>query len=434
MIDSASDQRWTARQHTPILLCNANYYGTLAAVRSLGRAGVPVITADPAALSPARYSRYTRRHLRCPSFGQIDAFAQWLLSVGGKGARHAIYATSDDVSFALALHRDALSEAFALYQPDIETMMRILDKGQMYEHARAVGFELPETWLPGSRRDVERLARELGGPLLLKPRTLIGRQIKGAVVGPGPGALLAEYDHFVAQAGFEKPIRERLGDATQPMVQRYHPEAMEGIYSLSGFRDRSGRISPLLGAKKLLQYPRRIGIGLCFDSAPTDPEIAHRVKRLLDRIGYYGVFEFEFIRAGGRALLIDLNARFYNQLMFDIARGVELARLAYAGAIGDDAEVARLMDGVPPDAGAREFAFCNRFGMDVAIGMQSLLGTMSHDEVARWHAWRTRTDRPMVNAVSDSDDPLPYACDVAHQVLGYARHPRAFLRQVGLAK
>jgi predicted ATP-grasp superfamily ATP-dependent carboligase len=433
-MDTSSDHRRIGRQSTPILLCNADYYGTLAAVRSLGRAGVPVVTADPAALSPARYSRYTRRHMRCPAFGRTGAFAEWLLKFGSRGVRHAIYATSDDVSFALALHRDALSQSFALYQPDIETMMRILDKGQMHEHARAVGFELPETWVPGSRRDVERLARELEGPLLLKPRTQIGRQIKGAVVGPRPDALLAQYDKFVAQVRFEKPIRDRLGEATQPMVQRYHPEAMEGIYSLSGFRDRSGRMSPLLGAKKVLQRPRRIGIGLCFDSAPTDPGIAERTKRLLDRIGYYGVFELEFIRAGGRALLIDLNARFYNQLMFDIARGLELPRLAYAGAIGDDAEVARLMDGMPPDAGAREFAFCNRFGMDVAIGMQSLLGTMSRDEAARWHAWRTRTDRPMVNAVSDDDDPLPYACDVANQVLDYARHPRAFLRQVGLAK
>jgi D-aspartate ligase len=422
---------------TPMLLCNAGYYGTLAAVRSLGRAGVPVATVDPSFVTPARYSRYATEHMRCPPFEGTNAWAQWLLKLGASGPRRAIYATSDDVSFGLALHRDALCSSFAIYQPDLDTMMRILDKGQLLDHARAVGIDMPDTWLPRSRGDVERLAREVDGPLLVKPRTQVSAKnhAKGAVCRPGAKALLEEYDRFVGDGVFAgAEIARRFPEATQPMIQRYYPEATEAIYSLSGFRDVSGKHFALLGAHKVLQRPRRLGIGLCFESAPVDADLAARVASLCERIGYYGVFELEFIRHGDRALLIDLNARFYNQIAFDLARGMELARLAYAGAMGDDAEVARLMAAVPANGDGQGLAFCNRFGFEVMIGAQRLFGAMSRQEAARWHEWRTLPGRRLVDAVADEDDPFPFACEMTQQILHYVRHPRAFVRQVGLGE
>ena len=116
-----------------------------------------------------------------------------------------------------------------------------------------------------------------------------------------------------------------------PMLQRYHPEAMKKIYSLSGFRDMSGSHIVMRAALKILQQPRHLGIGLCFEEAEVIPDLAQQTIRLCERIGYYGAFELEFIVAQGRMLLIDFNGRFYNQLAFDIARGMDWPRLVYAG-------------------------------------------------------------------------------------------------------
>src|SRR5262249_50064699 len=90
----------------PMVLCNAGYCGTLAAIRSLGRAGVPVVTVDPAILAPGRYSRFSKLHLACPPLEMIDEWAEWLVRLGRCGPRRALYATSDLVSFALARYRD----------------------------------------------------------------------------------------------------------------------------------------------------------------------------------------------------------------------------------------------------------------------------------------------------------------------------------------
>ena len=79
---------------------------------------------------------------------------------------------------------------------------------------------------------------------------------------------------------------------------------------------------------KVLQRPRRLGIGLCFASAAVPDDLRARATRLLDSLGYFGVFELEFIRSRGRYLLIDMNPRFYNQIQLDVTRGLDLPMLA----------------------------------------------------------------------------------------------------------
>ena len=186
------------------------------------------------------------------------------MRLGQSGPRRAIYATSDAISFALARHRDVLATTFDLYQPDLETMMCVLDKGQLLEQARAVGIDTPETWLPDSRRDAEKIAQTIGDTILVKPRSqlAVNSQIKGALAGSGASAILAAYDRFIEQTASDTPFARQYPHAMMPMLQRYHPEAMETIYSLSGFRDKSGQHVAMLGARKVLQRPRRLGVGL----------------------------------------------------------------------------------------------------------------------------------------------------------------------------
>jgi D-aspartate ligase len=432
---SAIGEHQSASALAPIMLCNAGYYGTLAALRSLGRAGVPVVTVDPSVLSPGRFSKYSRLHLRCPPFEQTNEWVEWLLRLNKSGPRRAIYATSDAVSFALASRRDELEASFRLYQPDLKTMMRLLDKGRLLEDARAVGISTPETWLPASRRDAERIAREISGPILVKPRSQLSVRTlsKGIVTDPGASARLAEYDRLTAQTAQDTEFARRYPEAMLPMFQRYHPEGMTAIYSLSGFRDISGKHVAMLGARKVLQRPRRLGVGLCFEEAPLHPDLASRAVQLCERIGYYGVFELEFIYCGGQALLIDFNGRFYNQMLFDMARGLDLPGLVYAAAMGNEADVARLVSSMPAER-ERGLTFCDGFGFGIAIGSQRVFRTMSGEEASRWRQWRNDPGRRFIDAVRDRGDPIPAAIDIAKQLFQCMRHPRAFVRQTGLAR
>src|SRR5450755_2287847 len=170
-----------------MLLCDAGYYGTLAAARCLGRAGVPVVVAAPSRLAPVRFSRHVTRGHVCPAVNRVDRFVEWLEELGAREGEHVIYPTSDEVAYVLSAHKDVLSKHFTLFQPGLETILRVLDKKSLLEEARKAGFDVPETWSPEGPLDFERALRTAEGPLMIKPRTQIFSLThrKGVVVTAG---------------------------------------------------------------------------------------------------------------------------------------------------------------------------------------------------------------------------------------------------------
>jgi D-aspartate ligase len=415
----------------PVVLCNAGYYGTVAAIRSLGRAGVPVVAVDTGLLSPGRTSRYSKSYISSPPFDSAD-WVDWLLEMGRDGVRRAIYATSDAVSFALADRRDELSASFDLYQPSLEATMCVLDKGLLHQHARAVGMDTPETWFPQTAGEFDTTVRELGGLLVAKPRSQLcaSSGAKGMLINSAVRSRGKIYDRLVERFRLNNAFTKRFPDKAMPMLQRYYPEATKRIYSLSGFRDVSGTHVVMRGSTKILQLPRGLGIGLCFEEAEVNPELAHQTILLCERIGYYGAFELEFVVENGRMMLIDFNGRFYNQLAFDIARGMDLPRMVYAGATGATEELDRLIHRARPRDEEQSMVFCYGFGLSLSVTAQQIFKRMSREEATRWREWRKTHEGRVVDAIHDSDDPLPGVFDVASRVGQYMRYPRRFLGEM----
>src|SRR4051812_3312709 len=97
-------------RHTPpVLLANPDFYGTLAATRSLGERGIPVYIADDRLLGVSRWSRHATRALRAPSLADPARFIEWLRGVGSREPGIVLYPTSDEAAYLYALHRDELS-------------------------------------------------------------------------------------------------------------------------------------------------------------------------------------------------------------------------------------------------------------------------------------------------------------------------------------
>jgi D-aspartate ligase len=416
------------------VLFDGSYYGTLAAVRSLGAAGVPVMVADCRRRATAFFSRHTARRLRCPPTDDGERLLEWLATLprrDGPGP-YVVYPTSDEIVVLLASHRAALSEHFVLYQPDLRTTWRVLDKKSLLEEARAAGLDVPDTWFPQDASDVRRVASEADGPLMIKPRTqvMLSQHRKGTLVAEGADGSLVEreYDRFRRQNTYAPWMAHTFPELTQPLVQRYHGDASQRVYSLAGFRDVSGRHLTMSASLKVLQRPTGMGVGLCFESAAVDPDLAGLTAKLLERLGYFGVFEVEFLRDGERSLLIDMNPRFYNQLALDIARGLDLPRIAYAAALGDEVEVARLV--AANHGGNGPIIFCNRIGLNMVLGAKRLFGRISREDASRWRRWARDPAKTVVDSVDAAGDPVPTLADAASQLYECLRHPRGFLKNV----
>jgi predicted ATP-grasp superfamily ATP-dependent carboligase len=421
----------TASRETPVLLTMADYFGTLAAARSLGRAGIPVVVAESKWLAVARWSRYVSRRVPCPTIRSADAFLEWLFNLGRSSPGMVLYPTSDETAWLLACHRERLAAHYRLFQPPVETIYALLNKKRLADACRAAGLETPATAFPRSEHDVERCAAEIGYPVLLKPQTQIffESHVKGRQVSD-PRDLVDAYRTFVRDHRYATALLAFDPGARGPMLQRFHAEASADIYSISGFVGIDGEHA-LRAARKVMQRPRRLGVGICFEAAPVEPQLAERVLTLCRQVGYHGVFEVEFIRADGRHLLIDFNPRFYGQMGFETARGLPLPELVHAAALGDDERVRALLASSRRGDGDAAI-FCHRVSFEMTLGLQRVSGRLSPVEHHKWRAWHAKNRAQASDAVLAADDPLPAVVDALEQLRAAVRHPRAFIRSVVL--
>jgi predicted ATP-grasp superfamily ATP-dependent carboligase len=411
-----------------MLLTMPTYSGTLAAVRCLGKHGVPVTLAgEERLLAPARWSRYTTRWVRCPPVLRTEAFLAWLLAFGRREPGHVLVATSDDVAWLLAANAAALGEYFRMYQPPLATVVRVLDKQALHAACEAAGIATVPTWFPRSEDEVARLAREAPFPLLIKARTQVLRspQTKG-IVARSPEELLPCYRAFQERGRYLPGIERHFGDVTRPMVQTFLADAATRVYSMCGFIDRSGELFAARAAVKLLQRTQPVGLGLCFQAAPLEPELAQRVAHLCRSIGHFGVFEVEFLRDAGSYQLIDFNPRFYGQMGLEHHRALPLALLAWLAACGEQDELRQRVVTAAQAADGPATIYCNRYPFEMQLLFRRLAGRMPAAEHERWKRWYAEHRGSAVDASSDRNDRLPGVLHAAGELwAGIRALPRA---------
>ena len=216
------------------------------------------------------------------------------------------------------------------------------------------------------------------------------------------------------------------------MVQEFHPEAAEGIYSLSGFVDEAGELFEVRGAMKVLQRPRRLGVGVCFESAPVRPDLVAGLTRLCKKLGYHGVFEVEFIQTKDGVPP--------HRLQPALLRADGLRHRA--GAAAAAARVPRGHRG-PGRAHARGGGRARRqrrrtrTRCSATASRWRCCSTSSGcparspgDEARQWRQWFNTHKETAVDPLIDRDDMMPAAVELATISYGSARHPRAFLRMM----
>ena len=412
----------------PALLTMPTFGGTLAAVRALGARGIPVTVAGSEFLAPARWSRYAQRFVRCPSTRNLDRFLDWLLAFGEREPGHFLYPASDDLAWLFASHAEELKKHFLLFQPPVATLVSLLDKKRLHAACASVGLATMPTWFPTGIEDVERLLPQLQMPLVIKPRTQVhlSTSNKGRLI-EDRGDVVRRYREWLKRHLYRPGLEKDFGDVSLPMLQAFDMGAQLGVYSLSGFVHRDGRLLGARAALKVLQRPRRVGVGLCFEDAPVELDLLDRVVALCREVGYFGVFEVEFVLDGDQHRLIDFNPRFYGQMHFESARALPLPVFAYLAAIGDEAALATLSEEAHGHDTAGS-AYCFQFGHQMLLTLRRLAGTSSAAESERWKVWNVRNRERMVDASADAEDWLPGVVHATAELWRAARYARGYVR------
>ncbi len=407
------------------MLTMASYYGTLAAVRCLGRADVPVIIADAEPYAPALWSCYVTKRAQCPPVREVPAFVDWLLALGASDPGQVLYATSDDLAWIYALRESELRRHFQLLTPPFATMAGLLDKGALYTACNDAGLPTPRTWFPASREDVARIERQGPPALLVKPRTqvLFHTQRKGSVVTPNAD-LRTAYQEFLGANRYDPLVLERQPEVEWPMLQEFCGAPGDPVYGISGFCDARYGLFVARATRKLLQWPRRLGVGILFEDAPVDEDLAGGIRRMCEKAGFYGVFEAEFVQTSSGPMLIDFNPRFFGQMGFDVARELPSPFLVYLAAIGD-------VDGLRSAvATARRWRATGpiRFGNQMALRWTRAAERVVGHPLDPWARSSAPNGIRQLDASLDADDWVPGVLDSVRQVAGAVLHPRSTLR------
>jgi D-aspartate ligase len=309
----------------------------LAVVRSLGRRGVPVIGLDRDTNGLGLHSRYTTIAGRCPYPLESErAFINLLMEIGAALNHKAVlFPCLDEWVFAVARHRAELEEYFILPFSGLDTIERILDKKLLYRMCHQRGIPIPRTFYIGEQSP-EQIAKQIRFPCIVKP------------------ALQREFTSEFGEKVFRASSREEFLNmckraAHHPLLaQEIIGSGTDSFYSLCSYIGRDRQPKGVFVGRKLEQYPPDFGTACLVDSRYVE-QVVERGLDILNRFGYYGISEVEFIYddRDGDFKLLDINTRVWKWIGLPIRAGIDLPWLAYMDAIQGWVEPAgRQVDGL----------------------------------------------------------------------------------------
>lgn len=309
----------------PAIVLQASGPNALGIVRSLGRAGVPVIACDhdPGALG--LLSRHAGvAHRTADPLTEPEAFVDDLLALGrGAGAGGVLFATHDEAIAAIGPREAEVDALVRRPWSPWATMSATIDKEHQHAAARGIGFPVPATVTPADEADVVALASGLRFPVILKPRYApeFRRRFRAQVL----------------EAGDAEELRRAWALAAEyrPQVSEVIPGDDGQLWTLGSYRDASGRPLASFTGRKLRQWPPRFGTARAAESR-WDPALAARCHALLDALGFHGISQVEVKRdpRDGRDNLIEVNPRSWLWIGLATACGVNLPYACWLDAVG----------------------------------------------------------------------------------------------------
>ncbi len=309
------------------LVLDAHLKSSLAAIRSLGRRGIRVITGSHRALAMGFYSRYSGAHfVYPPPFRDRLGFVESVLRQAPRGS--VVLPFSDSTLLPL-LEENALQRAGCLYPlPGCrDSFDTAFDKARTMRLADSLGIETPITYFCESESDLSSAASQLSYPAVVKPRHSV--RWKGnlgihstAAFAFSPEDLRRKFRGLVARSG------------EYPLIQEYVQGEEGGVEFLC---DR-GRVVAAFAHRRIRSSPPAGGPGAVKESVPLSYRgMGPRATRLAEELEWHGpmMVEFKIDRHSGIPKLMEINGRFWGSLPLALAAGMDFPHMFYRLALGE---------------------------------------------------------------------------------------------------
>jgi predicted ATP-grasp superfamily ATP-dependent carboligase len=306
-----------------VLVLDADQRSALAAIRSLGRRGIPVVAADECRPSLGGASRYCADSFEYPSpYSEPDRFLEVLhREVAARGCGMILPMTDVTIALVSNARRTLGAARVPLAAPDVLDTLN--DKWALYRLSLQHGLPAPRT----ERVEAGDLRRgRTGGvayPCVLKPvrsRTFDGVEwVRGGI-------------HYLAgPADIPKALAaDRCLTSIPYLAQEYVAGWGQGVFTLF---DR-GKPVTYFAHRRIREKPPSGGVSVLSESVPLDARLLAITEALLGAVAWHGVAMVEFRMTAGGPFLLEINPRFWGSLQLAIDAGIDFPWLLYQVASG----------------------------------------------------------------------------------------------------
>ena len=367
------------------------HHGTVGAIRSLGRAGVPVYAVVEDRLTPAAVSRYLAGRFVWPTSGTesreylVEQVASFVTRIG----RPTVVVATDDE--AATLVAEAGSDLGQVLAPGVDADLprQLASKRSLHTLCASLGVTTPMASFSASLADVAAYARDGLFPVVVKNSDSWLRLGAPAVAG---STIVASGEELLRLA-------RTWPDPPHVMLQEYIPPEASEDWIVQAYSAQDGTIAPLFTGVKLRSWPVQGGITV-EGRAIANPRLAQMSERIFDELGYRGVsdLDWRFDRRDGVYKLLDFNPRVGAQFrLFETDAGIDVVRALHLDLTGRP-----VPEGTPVEG--RRFV-CEQL---------YLPGRLSRARSASTPGATTEgADGPLELAWLALDDPLPVAAMLA---------------------
>jgi len=308
------------------IITDVHYRMSLAAVRSLGRRGIPVTALEYENIDLSQalgfFSRYTREKALTPHPSYPEKFINGLQQMAGRfDEKPVLIPAGLDSVMAMSSMQEELAANFHLLVPPYESLLTANDTGRLLEVARRAGVPGPDTTSLGEGEEIEELARRISYPAVIKYR-------EGELLQLGPEQryrIISNAEDFVAAYTYMHTKQ------SCPLVQGY---VTGGGYGVSAVFDRNSQPVELFCHHRVREYPVSGGPS-CLCEAIWDERMVGWAVSLLRELNWQGVAMVEFKgNPSGDIRLMEINPRFWGSLPLPIIAGCDIPYAIYSAAQG----------------------------------------------------------------------------------------------------
>lgn len=296
-----------------MLVADAQAIGSLGVIRSLGRAGYPVLAYSQNADALGMHSRYLKRGLVAPPHSARQEFLQWLRATV---AEHGIRALVPSEGLLLALQDDFAEFAQLLpLSQSAQTVYTGMSKYDLFagffEGGAALLENIPDSTLLEAGRAL---------PEAMQRHSRVYAKIDACHSRDGNGAVVA------LPGGPELPARlQQLLETSPKILLQAHVEGQGvGIFLLRW----QGKLLARFGHQRLHEVPHTGGAS-SYRRSWWQQAVYEDAVRRVEHLDWEGVamLEYRYDHASGNFYLMEMNGRFWGSLHLALFAGVDFPRL-----------------------------------------------------------------------------------------------------------